>query len=113
MSPSSISRGSSPLRRRLQLAAVLAQLGLDVGEAEPLVDLLLARARVRGAGGVVEDPVLGDVQPAPHRRFAQRRVVRPRAGEVLQQVAELRGLGDPQVDRHARVRARPRPGLAR
>ena len=33
------------LRGGLELAAALAQLGLDVGEAEPLVDLLLGRER--------------------------------------------------------------------
>ena len=83
--------GSRACRRRaVELAAVLAQLRLDVGEAEPLVDLLLGRARARFAGGVVEDPVLGDVQAAAHGGLAQRGVVRARAGEVLQQVAELR-----------------------
>ena len=46
MSASSISSGSSSVARRLQLAAVLAQLGLDVLHAEPLVDLLLGRAGV-------------------------------------------------------------------
>ena len=51
-------------------------------------------------------------RPAPHRGLAQRRVVRARAGEVLQQVAELRRLGDAQVDAHARVGARPGARLA-
>ena len=67
----------------------------------------------RAAGRVVEHPVLGDVQPAAHRRFAQRRVVGARAGEVLQQVAELRGLGDPQIDRRARVGAARGAGACR
>ncbi len=118
MSPSSISRGSASSppaapaaalevgERGGQLAAVLAQLGLDVGEAEQLVELLLARARARAADRVVEHAVLRHVQAAPHDHLAQRRVVASRAGEVLQQVAELRRLGDPQVDARARVRAR-------
>ena len=88
-----------------QLAAVLAQLGLGVGEAEALVDRLLGRAAQRLAGLVVEDPVLADVQPAPHGRLAQRDVVRRRAGEVLQQVAEVLRRDDAQVDRQAGVRA--------
>ena len=57
--------------------------------------------------------VLGDVQPAAHRRLAQRHVVRLGAGEVLQQVAELVGLDDAQVDRHPGVGARARGVLAR
>jgi hypothetical protein len=36
--------GQLAFARRLQLARALAQLGLDVGVAEPLVDLLLGRA---------------------------------------------------------------------
>ena len=103
--------GAAVQSRGLELAAILAQLRLDVGEAEQLVQLGLARAGSRPADGVVEQPVLGDVQPSPHRAFAQRRVVLARAGEVLQQVAELRGLGDAQIDAHAGVRARPRAGL--
>ena len=100
--------GAAVESRGLELAAILAQLRLDVGEAEQLVQLRLARAGARPADGVVEQPVLGDVQPPAHRRFAQRRIVRARAREVLQQVAELRGLGDSQIHRHARVGARPR-----
>ena len=96
--------------------AVLAQLGRDPRQAEPLVDLLLGRAAHRLAGLVVEDPVLGDVHAAADRRLAQRDVVARRAGEVLQQVAELVGLDDPQVDAQAVVRAAARgvlPGVAR
>ena len=92
------------LQRRLELAAPLAQLRRDPRQPEPLVDLLLGRAAQRLAGLVVEDPVLGDVQPAPHRRLAQLHVVRLGAGEVLQDVAELVGRDDAQVDLHARVR---------
>ena len=67
----------------------------------------------RLAGRVVEDPVLGDVQPAAHRRLAQRHVVGLGAGEVLQQVAELVGLDDAQVDAQAGVRAAARGVVAR
>ena len=101
----SSSAGTSP-GPSFELAAVLAQLGRDPRQPEALVDLLLGRAAQRLAGRVVEDPVLGDVQPAAHGRLAQRHVVGLRAGEVLQQVAELVGLDDAQVDVEARVRAR-------
>ena len=96
--------------RRLQLATVLAQFGLDVCEPEQLIHLALLRARARAADRVVVHAVLGHVQSAPHSPLAQRRVVCARAGEMLQQVAQLGGLGDAQIDAHARVRARPRPG---
>ena len=104
--------GERPRRRGLQLPAPLAQLGRDPRQAEPLVDLLLGRAAQRLAGGVVEDPVLRDVQPAPHGRLAQRHVVRLRAGEVLEHVAELVGRDDLEVDGHARVEHDARAGLA-
>jgi hypothetical protein len=39
------------------------------------------------------------VQAAAHGGLAQRDVVRLRAGEVLQEVAEVRRLDDAQVDR--------------
>ena len=54
------------LRQRCPRAAAcssplaLAQLRLDVGVAEPLVDLVLGRAEVDLAGLGVGDPVLGD-----------------------------------------------------
>ena len=100
--------GAAVQRAASQLAAVLAQLRLDVGEAEQLVHLLLARARARPAVASSSTPYSETCSPRRTAAFAQRRVVRARAGEVLQQVAELRGLGDAQVDAHARVRARPR-----
>ena len=99
--------------RRLQLAPALAQLGLDPREAELRVDLLLGRAAQRLAGRVVEDAVLRHVQPALHRGLAQRHVVLLRAGEVLEHVAELVGLDDLEVDRHARVGRHARAGVAR
>jgi hypothetical protein len=81
----------------LQLATVLAQLRRDVLHAEQLVHLLLGGARVRGA--LVHDPVLGDVEAALHGGGPERLVVLPRAREVLQQVAEVLGRHDPEVDR--------------
>ena len=75
--------------RRLELAAVLAQLRRDVGHAEQLVDLLLVgagvasrrsrrrRRRTRSRAG-----------RACTASVAQRLVVASGAGEVLQQVAE-------------------------
>ena len=93
--------------RRLDLTAVLAQLRLDVGEAQTRVELLLARAQRRLAGGVVEHSVLGDVQSPPHRPLAQRRIVGGRAGQVLEQVAELLGGHGAQLDDEPVVGARP------
>ena len=90
------------LARRLQLAPPLAQLRLDVGVAEALVDVLLGRAELDLAALGLGDPVLGDREAAGHRLFAQLHVVGLGAGEVLEQVAEgLRG-DDPQVDRDRR-----------
>ena len=76
------------LARRLQLAAALAQLRLDVGVAEALVDLLLGRAELDLAALGLGDPVLGDREAAGDRVLAQLHVVGLGAGEVLQQVAE-------------------------
>ena len=103
--PSSRAASSSPRPSR-------SSGGIHV-EPEARVDLLLGRAAQRLAGGVVEDPVLGDVQAAPHRRLAQRDVVRLGAREVLQHVAELVGLDDLEVDLHAGVREHARAGVAR
>ena len=86
------------LEAGLELAAILAQLGLDVRQAEQRVDLLLGLEAVRLAGRVLEDAVLGDVQPLAHRHLAERRVVVLGAGEVLEQVAERLGRDDPQID---------------
>jgi hypothetical protein len=72
--------GQRPGGGRLELAAVLAQLGLDVLEAQQRIHLMLAGAAVGLAGGVVEDPVLGHVQPLAHSRLAQRHVVLLGAG---------------------------------
>ena len=65
------------------------------------------------AGAVVEHAVLGDVQPPAHCRLAQRHVVLLGAGEVLQQIAELVGGDDPEVDLQPRVGPQPHAGLAR
>ena len=89
--------------RRLQLAAALAQLGLDVVVAEALVDRLLALAELDLAALGLGDPVLGDREAAGDRFFAQLHVVGLGAGEVLQQVAEGGRGDDPQVDRDAVV----------
>ena len=91
------------VRGGLQLPPVLAQLGLDVGQAQQRVDVGLGGAGPGLAGGVVEHPVLGHVQPLAHRHVPQRHVVLLGAREVLEQVAELLGGDDPQVDAQARV----------
>ena len=80
--------GQLAFARRLQLAAPLAQLRLDVGVAERRVDVLLALAELDPAALAVGDAVLGDREAAGHRLFAQLHVVGLGAGEVLQQVAE-------------------------
>ncbi len=98
---------------RLQLAPVLAQLGLDVGETHEPVHLLLAHACGALGGGVVEHAVLGQVQAPAHRQLAQGRVVAARAGEVLEQVPALLGCRDPQLHGDAGVRQPTRPRLAR
>ncbi len=105
----SISAGTSPaLVKRSSPRSSRSSGGIH-GEPEERVDLLLGRAAVRLAGRVVEDAVLGDVQPAADGRLAQRHVVGLRAGEVLQQVAELVGLDDAQVDRACRCACAPAP----
>ena len=111
MSSSSTSSGSLRVARGLELAAVLAQLRRDPVHAEQLVDLLLGRARVRRLRRVVGDAVLRDVEAALDRRGAQRLVVLLRPGQVLEQVAEVLGRDDPQVDADAVVRDRARAGL--
>ena len=74
MSSSVDQLGQLPLARRLQLAAALAQLGLDVGVAEALVDRLLAGAELDLAALDLGDPVLGDREAAarPPPRAAAR-----------------------------------------
>ena len=101
--------------RRLELAAVLAQLRLDVGSpSSSYTSRSLANVLVLDARRVVEHAVLGDVQPlrAPPARAAPR-CARPEPVKCCSRLPQLRGLADPQVDPHARVRARPRPGRAR
>ena len=105
--------GQLAAARRRQLAAVLAQLRLDVVEVQPRVQLLLRGEGLRALLAVYQHPVLGHVHPLAHRRFAQRGVVRAGAGEVLQQVAELCGLGNSQIDRDTGVGDAPGAGLAR
>ena len=102
-----------PFARRLQLAAALAQLRLDVGVAEPLVDLVLGLAEGDLVGLGVGDAVLGDREAALHRVLAELDVVGLGAGEVLEQVAELGGRDDAQVDRDAVVGLRADAVFAR
>ena len=95
--------GEPPLARGLELAAVLAQLGLDVGHTEELVDLLLGGARVGRAGRVVRDSVLAHMEPAAHGVGSQGLIVLLRPGEVLEQVSEVLGRDDAEVDHAQRV----------
>ena len=99
------------IRRRLQLAAVLAQLRLDVFQPQQGVHLGLGLAAMRLARGVVEDAVLGDVNPLSCRRVAQRHVVLLGAREVLEQVAELIRRDDLQIDLERGVCAQTHAGL--
>ena len=84
-----------PLARRLELAAVLAQLRRDPVVAEEAVDLVFGRERVHLAALDLRDPVLGDREPAADGGLTQRHVVVLRAGEVLEQVAVRFGRHDP------------------
>ena len=104
-SPTEIRSGSVPDGGGLELSAVLAQLRLDVVEAEQRVHLGLGRAAVGGAGRVVEHPVLGDVQATADGRVTQGHVVLLGSREVLEQVAELVGCDDSQVDSQPGMRA--------
>ena len=107
--------GQLAFARRLQLAAALAQLRLDVGVAEPLVDLLLGLAELDLAALGLGDAVLGDREAAADRLFAQLHVVGLGAGEVLQQVAEgggrRRSAGRPRRRCGSGRGRRWRPGL--
>ena len=105
-----------------ELAAALAQLRLDVGEPEPLVDAGLVLEGLDLAALDLLDPVLGDREALLHGALAQLHVVLLGAGEVLQQVPELGRRHDPQVDADpgvgadvaaARCRSRPSPRRAR
>ena len=113
MSSTSISSGSLLVARRLELAAVLAQLRRHPVHPEQLVDLLLGGARVRRLGRVVCHAVFRDVEPALDGGGPERLVVLLRARQVLEQVPEVLGRDDPQVDADPVVRDRPRPRLAR
>ena len=113
--PASISSGSVPAAAASSSPRFSRSSGSMYSQPEQRVHLRLGRAAVGLAGGVVEHPVLGDVQALAHGRVAQRHVVLLGAGEVLEQVAELVGRDDPQVDLDARcgcAAARPpRPGV--
>ena len=99
-------------RRGLDLAVSLTELGLDVVEPNPPVDLGLGRVALHVLGLDLADPVIGDRQTHPDRPLAQLDVVARRAGEVLEQVAVgVRG-DDPQVDRDPVVGRDPSAGLA-
>src|SRR5689334_20883005 len=71
-----------------ELSATLAELRLDVGVAEPLVDALLGGAALDIAALDLGDAVLGDGEASPDRVLAQLDVVVLGPGEVLEQVAE-------------------------
>ena len=69
----------------LDLAAVLAELGLDVGQADRLIDLLFGAAA--DAPLAAEDAVFVDLQALGLANLADRDVVALRAGEVVQRGA--------------------------
>jgi hypothetical protein len=99
-----------PALRRLDLAAILAQLrsdprqidgGVDVGffgARHPLAaSWILCGLRRRLAVARLKDPVLGDLEPAPHRPLAQLDVVLLRAGEIHQSGAVALRRHHPQI----------------
>ena len=96
--------GSSPESRGLDLAAALAQLRLDVGEPEQLVDArLVARSGGPSSPLTLATPCSLTEKPRAERALAELDVVLGRAGEVLEQVAEGLVGADPQVDLEAGV----------
>ena len=90
--------------RRLELAAVLAQLRRDPLVAEEPVHILLRGEGVQLATLHFGDPVLGDRQSTPDGGFAQRDVVIFRAREVLQQVAVRLRWNDSEVEAQSVLR---------
>ena len=108
MSPSSISCGSVAAPRGLELAAVLAQLRLDVGQAEPRVDLLLARAasasppsRRRGS------PYSETCRPRRTAASRSAALCRPEPVKCCSRLPSCAGARDAQVDGHARRACAP------
>ena len=90
------------LARRLQLAAALAQLRLDVGVAEALVDLSSVSQSSTSPLSTSVIPCSETERPRATASSRSCDVVGLGAGEVLEQVAEgVRG-DDPQVDRDRR-----------
>ena len=96
--------GQLPLARRLELAAVLAQLGRDPRVAQPLVELAFPGRAKHLVRLDVRDAVLGDGEPAANRLLPQRDVVGLRAGEVLEQIPVALGRDDAKVEPEAVVR---------
>src|SRR3972149_4944539 len=90
-------RGQPPLERRLDRPCVLPEFGRDARQSDGRVDFLLGGARDTPAGGLLEDTVLGDLEPLPHRHVAQADVVGLGPAEVLEGGAEALGRDDPEV----------------
>ena len=109
----SISRGSRPVARQLDLAARLAQLGRDPVQAERAVDLLLGAPGhdLAASPGVrlAREPVLVQRQALVVRHAAQLDVVLLAAGEVEQRRAERLRRHQPQV--HLQAVGEPHRGL--
>ena len=96
MSSSRTRRGSRPLSRGLELAPVLPELGLDIGHAEQLVDLLF-----RPPGDHLlapEDAVLVDLELPLDAHEPDGDVVGLGAGEIVERGPERDERHDPQVD---------------
>ena len=109
--------GQLAVARRLHLAAVLAQLGRDPGQAQRGVDLFLASAQDLAAVFALQG-LLGEREPLLERQLAQAHVVVFGAGGVLQGGAEALRRVHPQLgaqavgELHAGFDARPAPGCA-
>ena len=101
------------LQRRLDLTAVLPDLGGWHVHAQRGVDLSLGRSRDALAVVDPEHAVLVHLQPRPLGEFADVDVVLPGAGEVLERRAVLGGFHDPDVDLQSRGRLHARLGLPR
>ena len=104
--------GNSPGIARLDLAPALAQLRLDVREAEQLVDARLLREAMDLLALDLGDAVLADRVAALERPLAELDVVLGGAREVLKQVAEGLLRADPKIDLETGVGEHAGGGIA-
>ena len=98
--------------RGLDLSAIFAELGWDPREPHRRVHVGLGRASDPGAGRLVEDAVLADLELAARGHLAEADVVVLGTGEVLEGGAQGVGVDDPEVDLDPRAVVDRRLGAA-